>query len=151
MAKLFGGGCRSRGSYGCGGSHFGGRHFGRSSGCGSSGCGLSKFKARSGGWGTGCGLFSKICRKKQQASFVYVDSFSNCGCGDNGGYFDYAVGSEYGTDGFQSSVSGCGSCDRCGGGDVFMSGGIAQPGYQDLGGGIPNAVDAIGTAHGFAN
>ncbi len=110
---------------GCGalaGGGFGHRHR-----CGlrkSGGCGLRKAGGCGGGLHGplkakgGCGLFSKICRKKsQQSSFVYVDSFASSGCGECGGYFDYAVGAEYGTEGFQSdfagSVTSC--CGGCGG------------------------------------
>jgi hypothetical protein len=46
---------------------------------------------------------------------VTTVAVDQCGCGNSGQYFDYAVGAEYGTAGMQSSVAGSltGAC--CGG------------------------------------
>jgi len=102
---------------GWGGGHFSGGGCGGGGCCLRGGCGL---KSRGCGHG-GC-LLSKICRRKQAqtfVSFVPATTIESCGCGDCGGYFDYAIGSEYGTEGFQSTLPGTitSGCTSCGGGD----------------------------------
>ena len=66
-----------------------------------------------------------------------------CGCGNTGQYFDYAVGAEYGTAGMQSSISGTltSECSSCGGGSSFYDGGF-DAGYSD---GVP-AYDSTGAS-----
>lgn len=98
----------------------------RANSCGGDSCGTSSCGGRS-----GCGLFSKLCGRKNRGGGNYTvttAAVDHCGCGNNGQYFDYAVGADYGNAGMQSSVAGSltGAC--CGG-----STGFAQPMMQGAG------------------
>ncbi len=131
-------GCFGYPSGGCGGGCNSGCGGGCNSGCGSSrGFSLfSRLKSFGGGFGgrcnSGCQLFTKMksgggcsffskfrCRKNDCQSIcgapVTSIAVDQCGCGNSGQYFDYAVGAEYGNAGMQSNFSGMltGAC--CGG------------------------------------
>ena len=77
-------------------------------------------------------MFGKLKGRKQryQAIVSYpvtTVAIDQCGCGNSGQYFDYAVGAEYGTAGMQSSVSGSitGACSSCGGGESIFDSGMS--------------------------
>jgi len=99
-----GGGCSLFGNRGGFDNSCGGPDLGCASGCGLSGFGfLSKLKS--------CGLLSKLKGRGANCGSchshpVTTAVIDQCGCGNNGQYFNYAVGAEYGTAGMQSSVSG---------------------------------------------
>ncbi|QEG21924.1 hypothetical protein [Mariniblastus fucicola] len=138
-------GCGFGGGNSCGLGGFSG--FGLNTGCGSacgggcgSSCGLGGGfglfdKLKSGG---GCNLFSKLKGKSKCAAIVSYPvttvAIDQCGCGNSGQYFNYAVGHEYGTAGIQSSVAGsltsaCGGCS----GSTMMSPVINMPAYGTTG------------------
>lgn len=123
-----GGGC---GTGGCGGGHgvgggllaklLGKFHRGGAGSCHRCSLGGFRLFAKHRGGGGGCGLLKKCkARKTTYAAIttypVTTVAVDQCGCGSSGQYFDYAVGSEYGTAGIQSSVSGqlTGACSSCG-------------------------------------
>ena len=131
-------------------------------GCGHGGCGGGLggglFSKLHGGGG---GLFSKLCGRKQRYAAIVsypvtTVAIDQCGCGNSGQYFDYAVGAEYGTAGMQSSVAGSltGACSSCGdfGGSVLdgsmnVDAGLSIPAY-DAGAGAmaaPMMDQGIGT------
>ena len=104
----------------CGGKAWGlgGGSYGRKS------CGLG-----------GLGLFGKCkARKTQYAAIVSYPvqtvAIDECGCGNTGQYFNYAVGSEYGTAGMQSSISGSltGACSSCNGATSVLDNGMSYDG-----------------------
>ena len=136
------GGCGGCNMGGCGGCNLGGCGGGCNVGCGSARgfsliSKLKSFAARLGGrrqssCNSGCQLFTKMkshngCKffskfkgrknKCQSICGTPVTSIAvdQCGCGNSGQYFEYAVGAEYGTAGMQSQFPGMltGAC--CGG------------------------------------
>ena len=134
--KGCGGGCSlfsktSNCNYGYGGG------FGAGGGCGSS-CGLGGFK--------GFGLLGKLkgghgCKlKRHRTQYAAVVTYpvttvavDQCGCGNSGEYFNYAVGAEYGTAGIQSGVSQVmsGSSCGCGGTSSVLDAGVQM--YENTG------------------
>lgn len=138
LAKLkgIGGGCSLfNKSSSCGLGYGGG--FGAGGGCGSS-CGLGGFK--------GFGLLGKLkggsgCKLKgRRTQYAAIVSYpvttvavDQCGCGNSGQYFNYAVGAEYGTAGMQSGVSQVLSGTSCcgGGGNSVLDAGVQM--YENTG------------------
>ena len=121
-------------------------------GCGPKGCGLGGGRSWGYGGGSygrkscglgGLGLFGKCkARKTQYAAIVSYPvqtvAIDECGCGDTGQYFNYAVGSEYGTAGMQSSISGSltGACSSCNGGTSVLDGGMSYDSGMSYDGGM---------------
>ena len=136
-----GGGCG--GGCGAGGGLFSGfslfsklksRGNGCGGGCGAGGGLFSKLKS-----GGGCNLFSKLKGRKQTQYAAIVSypvttvAVDQCGCGNSGQYFNYAVGAEYGNAGMQSNVSGMLTGQCCGGGASVLDGSMGASTFVEQG------------------